>query len=150
MNGRTVTGLRLVDHSRESMLQTSAHFLNNYVCRYLCVIVLHVTVNVVNVYCYCCGVCMYMLHVPLCLCVLVSCGQRVYLAMRDYVCVLFLCINMLECVFLWYMSGIGICVVYVGGCMDPHGHGAKGTLPGTSCPMVSEGLLFHWWSCTKK
>ena len=69
---------------------------------------------------------------------------------RLCVCSFFLCINMLECVFLWYMSGIGICVVYVGGCMDPHGHGAKGTLPGTSCPMVSEGLLFHWWSCTKK
>ena len=50
---------------------------------------------------------------------------------------------MLECVFLLYVSGIGICFVYVGGCMDPHGHGAKGTLSGTSCLMVSEGLLFH-------
>lgn len=63
VNGRTVTGLRLVDHSRESMLQTSAHILDNQVFRCLCVIVLHVTVNVVNVYCYCCGMCMYVWHV---------------------------------------------------------------------------------------
>ena len=66
----------------------------------------------------------------------------------ETVCVFFsLCINVLVFVFLLYLSGIGICIVYVGGCMD---HGAKGILPGTSCPMVSEGLLFHWWSCTKK
>ena len=32
VNGRTVTGLRLVDHSRESMLQTSAYFLHRYLC----------------------------------------------------------------------------------------------------------------------
>ena len=110
VNGRTVTGLRLVDHSRESILQTSTHFLNNYVCGYLCVIVLHVTVNV---YCYCCGVCMYMLHVHLCRCVLVSCGQRVYLAMRDCVCVLFFvykCVSV--CIFVvleWYRYMHCIC-----------------------------------------
>ena len=46
--GRTVTGLRLVNHSRESMLQTSAHF-TTCVDIYDCVIVLHLTVNVVNV-----------------------------------------------------------------------------------------------------
>ena len=46
VNGRIVTGLRLVDHSTELMLQASAQFLHNYVCRYLCIIVLCVTVNV--------------------------------------------------------------------------------------------------------
>lgn len=134
MNGRTVTGLRLVDHSRESMLQTSAHILDNQVFRCLCVIVLHVTVNVVNVYCYCCGMCMYVLHVHLCLCVSVACGQRVYQAIRDYVCILFLCTNVLECVYALYMW-VDVCIHMD---MDP-----QGTLSGTSCLMVSEGPLFH-------
>ena len=59
VNGRIVTGLRFVDHSRDSMLQTSTNFLHKYKC------VLHVTVNVVIVYIAIAVVFVGMLHVHL-------------------------------------------------------------------------------------
>ena len=70
----------------------------------------------IAVACVCmCGMCMYMLHVHLCLCVSVACGQRVYQAIRDYVCILF---------FVHKCVRVCICFVYVGGYVDPHGHGS--------------------------
>lgn len=57
VNGRIVTGLRFVDHSRDSMLQTSTNFLHKDV--------LHVTVNVVIVYIAIAVVFVGMLHVHL-------------------------------------------------------------------------------------
>ena len=94
------------------MLQTSAHILDNQVFRCLCVIVLHVTVNVVNVYCYCCGMCMYVLHVHLCLC-------------QSHVAKGFIrpCETMYAFFFVHKCVRVCICFVYVGGYVDPHGHG---------------------------
>ena len=61
----------------------------------------------IAVACVCmCGMCMYVLHVHLCLCVSVACGQRVYQAIRDYVCILF---------FVHKCVRVCICFVYVGG-----------------------------------
>ena len=71
VNEQIVTGLRLVDHSRDSMLQIF----------FITMCVLHATVNVVIMY-----IAIALVFVGICyvfiygLCVSVSCGQRVCLA----------------------------------------------------------------------
>lgn len=90
---------------------------------------------------YVCVACVCICYMFICVCVCQSHVAKGFIRpFETMYAFFFLCTNVLECVYALYM--------WVDMCVYPHGHGS--TRNGTSCLMVSEGPLFHWWSCTKK